>query len=460
MTWRLEHSYARLPGILFHKQTPATPLAPALLKVNAKICARLGLDPNDITAEIATGASLPQGADPLAQAYAGHQFGQFVPQLGDGRALLLGEQIAPDGVRFDIQLKGAGRTPFSRGGDGQAWLGPVLREYLMSEAMAALGIPTTRALAMATTGADVYRPAPLRGAVLMRVASSHIRVGTFQFAVIRKDRAALAALTEHTLARHYPDATGPAELLEQVSAAQARLIAGWMSMGFIHGVMNTDNCAVSGETIDYGPCAFMEGYDPARVFSSIDHRGRYAYGNQPQIALWNLVQFASCLAPLMPDETAAIEAFTPIINSFTEIYQAEWLHRFRGKLGLPGTDPGDQALIEDLLTLMAQKNADFTNTFARLSDPATLPDADWHSRWQARIGSHDPAPDMAHHNPTMVPRLHQIEAAISAALDHDLSPFDKLLDAATTPFAPRALGDPLTEPAPHGQEVTTTYCGT
>lgn len=460
MSWRFDNSYARLPAQLFRRQPPARPRAPQLIKVNTALATRLGLDPADITADIAAGAETPPGADPLAQAYAGHQFGQFVPQLGDGRALLIGEQIAPDGARFDIVLKGAGRTPFSRGGDGLAWLGPVLREYLMSEAMAALGLPTTRALAMASTGEDVLRGQILPGAVLMRVAASHLRVGTFQYFALRQDVEALRALTDHAIARHYPQAQGPAGLLRAVVQAQAELIAGWMAMGFIHGVMNTDNCAISGETIDYGPCAFMEGYAPDRVFSSIDHRGRYAYDNQPAIALWNLAQFASCLVPLMADQDAAVEAFTEDINRFTPAYEAAWLARFGAKIGLADPRPEDAALIHDLLAAMARDEADFTTTFARLGDPAALPLPAWRARWQARLAGADPAPVMAAASPAFVPRLHQIEEAITAALAHDLGPFDALLHAAQAPFAPRRADDPLVQPAAAGAAVTTTFCGT
>jgi serine/tyrosine/threonine adenylyltransferase len=322
-----DNSYARLPDRFYTRQAPVPVEAPALIAVNEALAARLGLtlpeDPVE-TAAIFAGNRLPEGAEPLAQVYAGHQFGGWVPQLGDGRAILLGEVVAPDGARFDIQLKGAGRTPYSRMGDGRAWLGPVIREYVVSEAMAALGIPTTRALAAVTTGEIVLREGRMPGAVFARVAASHIRVGTFQFFAARRDVDALRALAGHAIARHYPEVEGPAGLLDAVIGAQAALVARWMGVGFIHGVMNTDNMAVSGETIDYGPCAFMDEYHPETVFSSIDQYGRYAYANQPQIAVWNLAQLATALLPLMPDRDAAIEEFTAAVNGFADRFDAEW----------------------------------------------------------------------------------------------------------------------------------------
>ncbi len=371
--------------------------------------------------------------------------------------------VGADGLRRDIQLKGAGRTPWSRGGDGRAWLGPVLREYLCSEAMAAIGVPTTRALAATLTGEDVYRETALPGAVLTRVAASHIRVGTFQFFAARGDRDALAALTAHTIARHYPDAEGAPGLLAAVTAAQARLIAQWMSLGFIHGVMNTDNCAVSGETIDYGPCAFMDSYHPATVFSSIDHGGRYAYGNQPQIALWNLAQFATALIPLMDDRDAAIDTFTAIINRFADLYQAAWLARFGAKLGLAQPTEDDRPLIEALLALMARDGSDFTNTFRALGTAAArdqFTDREAFDKWERRWI--DRAPDMtlmARTNPAVIPRTHRIEQAIAAGVDGDFDPFHAMLAAVTDPYAPDP--DPLwTAPPAEEERVTQTFCGT
>jgi uncharacterized protein YdiU (UPF0061 family) len=411
---------------------------------------------------------VPEGADPIATAYAGHQFGGWVPQLGDGRAVLLGEVVAPDGARFDIQLKGAGRTPFSRMGDGRAWLGPVLREYLVSEAMAALGVPTTRALAAVATGETVWRETGLPGAVLTRVAASHIRVGTFQFFAARGDTEALRLLTDHVIARHYPEVDGPLALIRAVTERQARLVAAWMSLGFIHGVMNTDNMAVSGETIDYGPCAFLDHYQPDKVFSSIDHYGRYAYGNQPQVALWNLAQFASCLLPLMGEEQEAIAAATGAINTFQGLYQAEWLARFRAKTGLATGREGDRALIEALLTLMADQKADFTRTFRGLADGAAAEEftdraafGAWEAAWRMRLASErDPGALMRATNPAVIPRNHRIEEAITAAVAGDLAPFRRLNAALSTPFSVSDADHDLTRAPLEGEEVRRTFCGT
>jgi uncharacterized protein YdiU (UPF0061 family) len=462
-----DNSYARLPARMFAELAPTPVRAPQLIVVNAGLAQALGLDPAALTtaegAEVLAGNRIPDGARPLAQAYAGHQFGHWNPQLGDGRAILLGEVVGIDGQRRDIQLKGAGRTPWSRGGDGRAWLGPVLREYLCSEAMHAMGVPTTRALAATLTGEAVYRETMLPGAVLTRVAASHLRVGTFQFFAARGDREALAALTDHAIARHYPDADGPAGLLAAVTAGQASLIARWMSLGFIHGVMNTDNCAISGETIDYGPCAFMDSYHPSTVFSSIDHGGRYAYGNQPQIALWNLAQLATALIPLMLDRDAAIDVFTAIINRFADLYQAAWLAAFGAKLGLTAPTEEDRPLIEALLTLMARDGSEFTNTFRALGTPAArdqFTDRDafaaWEALWLAR------APDlglMARANPAVIPRTHRIEQVIAAGVAGDLAPFHAMLAAVTAPFADGV--DPLwTAPPADAERVSQTFCGT
>jgi len=462
-----DNSYARLPDRLFAELAPTPVRAPRLVALNEGLARTLGLDPAALAtpegAAIFAGNAIPPGARPIAQAYAGHQFGHWNPQLGDGRAILLGEVVGTDGQRRDIQLKGAGRTPWSRGGDGRAWLGPVLREYLCSEAMAAIGVPTTRALAATLTGEEVWRETALPGAVLTRVAASHIRVGTFQFFAARGDHAALAALTDHAIARHYPGAEGAPGLLAAVTAAQARLIARWMGLGFIHGVMNTDNCAISGETIDYGPCAFMDSYHPATVFSSIDHGGRYAYGNQPQIALWNLAQLATALIPLMEDRDAAIETFTAIINHFADLYQAEWLAVFGAKLGLVAPTEEDRPLIEALLTLMARDGSDFTNTFRALGTAAArdqFTDREafdvWERQWQAR------APDaalMVRTNPAVIPRTHRIEQVIAAGVANDFAPFHAMLAAVTDPFGPDP--DPLwTAPPAEEERVTQTFCGT
>ncbi|MGR3396008.1 MULTISPECIES: protein adenylyltransferase SelO [Paracoccaceae] len=460
-----DNSYARLPDRLFTRQAPVPVAAPGWIALNDSLARDLGLDPQALRSDeglrVFAGNAVPDGAAPLAQLYAGHQFGQWNPQLGDGRAILLGEVVGRDGLRRDIALKGSGRTPYSRMGDGRAWVGPVIREYLMSEAMHALGVPTTRALAAVTTGEEVIRETSLPGAVLTRVAQSHIRVGTFQILTARGDHDGLRALADHTMARHYPDAGSVPEMLAQMVARQAELIAQWMSLGFIHGVMNTDNCSVAGETIDYGPCAFMDDYHPARVFSSIDAHGRYAYGNQPQVALWNIAQFATALVPLMPDQDRAVEDFTAIINRFADLYQSAWLARFGAKIGLAEPTPEDRALIEELLTAMTAAGTDFTNGFRALAEDAperSGAGADWIARWRAR------APDLsvaAAANPVVVPRLHRIEAVIAAAVAGDLAPFDDMLAVVTAPFDPDpALAKShLAPPAAH-EKVDKTFCGT
>jgi serine/tyrosine/threonine adenylyltransferase len=460
-----DNSYARLPARMFAALPPSPVRAPSPIAVNAGLARDMGIDPAAIARpeniDWLAGNGLPDGAQPIAQAYAGHQFGNWNPQLGDGRAILLGEVIGPDGQRRDLQLKGAGRTPWSRGGDGRAWVGPVLREYLCSEAMAALGVPTTRALAAVMTGEPVIREGVMPGAVLARVASSHIRVGTFQYFAARGDTEALEALSVHTLARHFPDRQGPAGLLEGMMERQADLIAQWMALGFVHGVMNTDNCAVSGETIDYGPCAFLDGYHPARVFSSIDHGGRYAYGNQPRIALWNIAQFATALVPLMPDQDTAIEAFTTIINRFPDLYAGHWLRRFGAKIGLADVTEQDRPLIEGLLALMAQGESDFTNTFAALGTDIArdhFADRDGFDAW-ARLWR-DRGPDlalMARSNPQVIPRTHLIEAVIQAAVAGDLAPFHTMLAAVTQPFVQNTV---FARPPSDHERVTQTFCGT
>jgi len=472
LDFAFDNSYARLPERFFVRQAPAPVADPVLLAVNDALARRLGLDPEGLRSReglsVLAGNAVPDGAAPLAQAYAGHQFGGWVPQLGDGRAILLGEILAPDGARFDIQLKGAGQTPFSRRGDGRAWLGPVLREYIVSEAMAALGVPTTRALAAVATGETVWRETGLPGAVLTRVAASHIRVGTFQYFAARGDTEALALLTGHVIARHYPGTESPAGLIRAVAAAQARLVARWMSLGFIHGVMNTDNMAVSGETIDYGPCAFLDGYDPAKVFSSIDAYGRYAYANQPQVALWNLAQFASCLLPLMGEEKAAIAEATAAVDTFRGTYQAEWIRAFGAKIGLAAATAEDLPLIEDLLALMAAQRADFTRSFRGLADGSARDEfADgaafdrWAERWRARLeGEREPAAVMAAANPGVIPRNHRIEQAIAAAVAGDLAPFHRLNAVLAKPFEVGPEAADLTLAPAEGEEVRRTFCGT
>jgi serine/tyrosine/threonine adenylyltransferase len=468
MTIAFDHSYAReLPGT-YLRVVPDPAPAPRLVVLNQPLADHLGLA---VTAEDATawfsGAALPPGADPIAQAYAGHQFGGFSPQLGDGRAHLLGEILSPDGQRFDIQLKGSGRTPFSRGGDGKAAIGPMLREYLISEFMAAAGVPTTRSLAVVTTGQEVWRDTKLPGAVLARVAASHLRVGTFQFFAARGDHANVKALADYAIARHYPDLVGADRpylaFLDAVIAAQARLIAQWMGLGFIHGVMNTDNMAISGETIDYGPCAFMEGYAPGTVFSSIDHQGRYAYANQPLILGWNLARLAETLVPFLdPDPDRAVDLANDRLAGIDARYRAEWLAVMRGKLGLLGADAGDAQLADDLMTAM--EGADWTLAFRRLADEAALRPlfqdfskmAAWLPRWRARAGE-GAAGRVALANPAVIPRNHKVEEALTAATGGDLAPFHALLAAIQRPFTE---AQPYMLPAPTGFGQYVTFCGT
>jgi uncharacterized protein YdiU (UPF0061 family) len=485
-----QNTYAALPANFFARVVPTPVAAPRLVKLNRALAIHLGLDPDRLSSpegvEILAGKQIPEGADPIAMAYAGHQFGQFVPQLGDGRAILLGEVIDADGVRRDIQLKGSGPTPFSRRGDGRAALGPVLREYIVSEAMAALGIPTTRSLAAVMTGESVLRETLLPGAVLTRVASSHIRVGTFQYFAARSDTDGVRRLADHVIARHYPEVAGAERpyhaLLEGVIARQAELVARWLLVGFIHGVMNTDNASISGETIDYGPCAFMDHYDPAKVFSSIDEQGRYAYANQPRIALWNLTRFAECLLPLLSDaQDKAIEQAQAALGDFVEKFDTAYQAGLRSKLGLFTVRDDDRVLAQDLLDAMARNQADFTLTFRRLSNAALDPAHDhevrqlfvepaaydeWAVRWRQRIGEEpqDPAlrqTAMRAVNPAFIPRNHRVEAMIDAAVNRDdFAPFEELLAVLARPYqdqpALSAYADP---PEPH-QRVLQTFCGT
>jgi uncharacterized protein YdiU (UPF0061 family) len=470
--FRFDNSYARLPGTMHTGVLPTPVEAPRLIKVNAALARELGIDPAGLTPGMAAGNELPPGATPIAQAYAGHQFGHFVPQLGDGRAILLGEVVDRQGRRRDIQLKGAGPTPFSRRGDGRAALGPVLREYLVSEAMHALGIPTTRALMAATTGEKVYRETALPGAVLTRVAASHIRVGTFQFFAVRRDLDSLKALLGHVIARHYPqlaEAANPAlALLDAVMEAQAALVARWAGVGFIHGVMNTDNMTVSGETIDYGPCAFMDAYDPATVFSSIDEYGRYAYANQPAIAQWNLARLAeTLLAFLHENREEAIRIATERIEGFPDIYSRHWLDVFRRKIGLASAEEGDARLIEDLLGAMQLARADFTITFRELSnggEPAAL--AGWLPEWRRRLArepqtAEDRRALMRSANPAYIPRNHRVEAMIQAAVEHgDFGPFEDMLRVLMTPFEEQPGAEKYAEAPGETEQVYRTFCGT
>ncbi|MEM7060223.1 MAG: YdiU family protein [Pseudomonadota bacterium] len=469
-----DNSYARLPDRFYTKLGPTPVSDPKLIKVNHGLAHRLGLDPAALVAQdtIATlaGNGTPPAAEPLAQAYAGHQFGSWNPQLGDGRALLLGEVVAPDGNRFDIQLKGSGPTPYSRMGDGRAPLGPVLREYIVSEAMAALGVPTTRALAAVATGEYVYREQVDPGAVLTRVASSHVRVGTFQFFAAREDRDAVQALADHVIARHYPEAATAnspyLSLLEHVITRQARLIAQWMGLGFIHGVMNTDNMTISGETIDYGPCAFMDAYHPEKVFSSIDQMGRYAYGNQPRIGQWNLACLAQSLLDLLPgDKEAQVAAAQGAIDAYPAIFQNAWLNVMREKLGLEGAEDEDADLINDLHARMAKNNADFTRTFRGLADGSAREEFidptdfdDWANLWKSRGGGL--SEDLNLVNPWVIPRNHQVEAAIAAGLTGDFQPFEDLVEVLAAPFTEQPGKEAFTLPPTDQQLVHRTFCGT
>jgi uncharacterized protein YdiU (UPF0061 family) len=485
-----QNSYAALPANFFARVAPTPVTSPRLIKLNRPLAVQLGLDTDRLDgpegAEILAGKQIPDGADPIAMAYAGHQFGHFVPQLGDGRAILLGEVIDGNGVRRDIQLKGSGPTPFSRRGDGRAALGPVLREYIVSEAMAALGIPTTRSLAAVTTGERVLRETALPGAVLTRVASSHIRVGTFQYFAARRDTDGVRQLADHVIARHYPHAAKAERpyhaLLEAVIARQAELVARWLLVGFIHGVMNTDNSSISGETIDYGPCAFMDHYDPATVFSSIDEMGRYAYANQPRIAQWNLTRLAECLLPLMSDDRdKAISEAQSAIDGFKDVFDAAHQSGLRSKLGLFTARDGDFALAQDLLAAMAKNQADFTLTFRRLSEAALGPDRDgdvrqlfadptaydeWAALWRQRTGEEpqDPASRrtaMRAVNPAFIPRNHRIEALIEAAVNRDdFAPFEELLTVLSRPYEDQPALSAYAEPPEPDQRVLQTFCGT
>ncbi len=477
MSIAFDNSYARLPGQFYTRMPPTPVRAPALIALNAALAREIGIDPDYLRSDeglaMLAGNAVPDGAEPLAQVYAGHQFGGWSPRLGDGRAILLGEVVGADRRRRDIQLKGAGPTPYSRAGDGRAWLGPVLREYLVSEAMHAMGIPTTRALAAVSTGEDVHREARYPGAVLTRVAASHIRVGTFQYFAAQGDVAGLRALCAHAIARHYPEAEGAMGLLTGVIAAQARLVAQWMGVGFIHGVMNTDNMSIAGETIDYGPCAFMDRYHPSTVFSSIDQFGRYAFDKQADIALWNLAQLASSLLPLIdPDETRAIDRASEALHAFPDLFRDEWLAVFRAKIGLSGAEADDTALIHQLLDRMATTGADFTNTFRALggnaardqfADPAAFDQ--WETAWQARLARDDRAPDarkaaMEAANPAVIPRNHRVEEAIRAGLAGDFGLFERLLGIVTRPFVETPENSAFRRPPARGEEVRRTFCGT
>jgi uncharacterized protein YdiU (UPF0061 family) len=488
-----ENTYARLPERFYARVNPTPVSAPRLVKLNVGLARDLGLNPEELSSlqgvEILAGNRVADGSEPLAEAYAGHQFGHFVPQLGDGRANLLGELLGRDGVRYDIQLKGSGPTPFSRGGDGRAGLGPVLREYIVSEAMAALGVPTTRALAAVTTGNRVLRETVVPGAVLTRIASSHLRVGTFQYFAARGDTEGVRSLADYAIGRHYPEAAHAKQpyraLLDGVIARQARLVAQWMLLGFIHGVMNTDNTSISGETIDYGPCAFMEAYDPVKVYSSIDLNGRYAYGNQPHAALWNLARLAEALLPVLEQEQgseeAALAAAHEALAAFSPQWQASHHAGLIRKLGLFTVREGDAALAQDLLDRMAANQADFTLTFRRLSAAAAGQEGDevvrvlfadpsaydiWAAQWRRRmdeepIPKQERAAAMRGVNPAFIPRNHLVEAALRAAVERqDFQPFEELLDAGSRPYEDRPDMERYARPARPDERVLQTFCGT
>lgn len=480
--WNLDNSYARLPKSLFTNLNPTPVRSPKLIILNDPLATSLGLNvqalqSNDGLAVLA-GNRIPKGALPLAQAYAGHQFGHFT-MLGDGRALLIGEQITPLGKRFDIQLKGSGKTPYSRRGDGRAALGPMLREYIISEAMHALGIATTRSLAVVTTGESVIRETDLPGAILTRVAASHLRVGTFEYVAKWGTVEELQVLADYTLKRHFPgvetNESPYLSLLQEVIKRQAVLIAKWQLVGFIHGVMNTDNMTISGETIDYGPCAFMDAYDPATVFSSIDIQGRYAYGNQPRIAEWNLSRFAETLLPLLHvNQEQAVKLAQNAISDFAGLYRCNWLAGMRAKLGISNEELQDESLIEDLLSMMQKYRADYTNTFRALTfdkpeDTVLFGTAEfiqWHERWQARLErQQEPKASsqqlMRSSNPALIPRNHRVEDALEAAVKQgDYSVIERLLDVLSTPYAHSPeQGDYSMPPAPSTRPYR-TFCGT
>lgn len=479
--WNFDNSYANLSKLFFTRQEPETVPEPKLIILNRPLAKSLGLNDDILRrrdgVEIFAGNKIPEGSLPLAQAYAGHQYGHL-SMLGDGRALLLGEHITPKGDRFDIQLKGSGATPYSRRGDGKAALGPMLREYIISEAMYALGIPTTRSLAVVTTGESVIRENILPGAILTRVASSHIRVGTFQYAAMWCTVEELRELADYTLKRHFPGYEHAENqyiyLLEEVIKRQAALIARWQLVGFVHGVMNTDNVSICGETIDYGPCAFMDTYDPATVFSSIDREGRYAYGNQPYIALWNLARFAEAILPLLDDNhEKAVELAENTLSDFTDLYHKNWMSGMRGKLGLFNEDPQDESLVKGLFSIMHEYGADYTNTFRSLTlgDLSGMPMFDkekfseWHKLWQERLGKQEESKDssyklMKDSNPAIIPRNHRVEEALQAAEKReDFSVMERLLNVLSKPYTYSDEQIDYTK-LPEKSSCYRTFCGT
>jgi len=479
--WHFDNTYSKLPNIFLSKTSPTPVKSPNLVILNDNLSKDLELDFSKINKEnlsqLFSGNLLPENSKAIAQAYAGHQFGHFT-MLGDGRATLIGEHITKDNQRFDIQFKGSGKTPFSRNGDGRAALGPMLREYIISEAIHALKIPTTRSLAVVKTGENVLRETPLIGAILTRVATSHLRVGTFQYIAARQEVESLKTLVDYTINRHYPnikDSKNKAlDLLKVLMEKQTKLVIDWMRVGFVHGVMNTDNMTISGETIDYGPCAFMDTYDPKTVFSSIDQFGRYAYFNQPSITKWNLARFAECLIPLIDkNKDKAVEIATEIINNFEKVYEINWLNMMRNKLGLSGEDPKDQVLILDLLTWMHQNKADYTNTFCILMNEKIQKNEIyknenflvWKQRWEERLKLHNNTPDkylrlMRSVNPLIIPRNHKVEEALEAANNNDLHPMKKLLKALHNPYDDSNNITEYQSSAPDDNEKYQTFCGT
>lgn len=480
--WNLENTYTQLPALFYTNMKPHPVRAPKLVIFNDALAESLGLDSEALKtqegAELLSGSRIPDGAEPLSQAYAGHQFGGFT-MLGDGRAVLLGEQITPSGERVDVQLKGSGRTPYSRGGDGRAALGPMLREFIISEAMHALGIPTTRSLAVVATGEEIARETYLPGAVLTRVAASHLRFGTFQFAAYKGEVDDRKALADYAINRHYPELEAADNkyvgLLQEVAKRHASLVAKWQLVGFVHGVMNTDNMTISGETIDYGPCAFMDTYDPATVFSSIDQGGRYAFGNQPQIAGWNLARFAETLLPLLADtQEAAIEVAQGVLTNYIETYYANWLAGMRSKLGLFNVEAEDESLIGELLQLMQEHGADFTNTFRALTlgrpEETALAGRqafnEWHAKWQARLERQEQGKDasqelMKASNPNVIPRNHRVEEALTAAVEHnDFTVMERLLAALSAPYSYSPEQTGYTQPPADPDNPYVTFCGT
>ncbi len=479
--WRFDNTYSKLPDPFISNTSPIPVKSPELIILNDNLAKQLGLNFSLISkkdlSNLFSGNSLPEGSKSIAQAYAGHQFGHFT-MLGDGRAVLMGEHVSKNNERFDIQFKGSGQTPFSRNGDGRAALGPMLREYIISEAMHSLNIPTTRSMAVVKTGEDVVRENILQGAILTRVASSHLRVGTFQYVAMRNNESELKTLVDYTINRHYPNIkkskNKALDLLKVLIELQINLVINWMRVGFIHGVMNTDNMSISGETIDYGPCAFMDTYDPKTVFSSIDEFGRYAYFNQPSITKWNLARFAECLIPLIdPKKDKAIEIATEAINSFDKSYETKWFNMMRDKLGLFGQDQKDQVLIIDLLTWMHKSKADYTNTFCFLMDEnfqhnKIYNDENfliWKERWKERLKLNNNTPEkylslMKSVNPLVIPRNHKVEEVLESANNNDLSPLKKLIKVLEKPYEKTKENIDYQSPAPVSDKKYKTFCGT